>query len=253
MSLKTPILFGAAHGDIGDVGDTGDVGEIADLTTLDPDTFPEVLPIFPLGAPLLLPGTVVPLVASEERYQNLLDDALAADGYVGILQPVEGEAEAEVGLPGEGPALYYVGCLGRIGECREEEDGYVALVQGVIRFRVREELPGVRGYRRMAVDYGEFREDPETIEQELDFSELKEVVRQRIEWNGSPLDLAIMDDMVGTEIVTALAHALPFSSAERQALVETPNLQELQPLLLHLMTMGPGGMLGFDLPPLLPS
>ncbi|HEV7516192.1 MAG TPA: LON peptidase substrate-binding domain-containing protein [Thermoanaerobaculia bacterium] len=222
---------------------------------MDFETFPAVLPIFPLAAPLLLPGTVVPLVASDERYRNLLDDALAGDGYVGILQPVEEEwAASEVGLPGEGPALYFVGCLGIIGECRDEgEEGYVALVQGVIRFRVREELPGQRGYRRMVVDYGEFLDDPDAIEQELDFSELKEVVRQRIEWNGSGLDLAIMDDMVGTEIVTALAHALPFSSAERQALVETPNLQELQPLLLHLMTMGPGGMLGFDLPPMLPS
>jgi Lon protease-like protein len=192
-------------------------------------------------------------MASEERYRNLLDDALATDNYVGILQPIFGEP-AEVGVPGLGPALYAVGCLGRIGECREEGDGgYLALVEGVIRFRMRQEIEGRNGYRRMAVDYVEFLDDPETIEEELDFSELKEVVRQRVEANGSSLDLSIMDDMVGTEIVTALAHALPFSSAERQALVETPNLQELQPLLLHLMTMGPGGMLGFDLPPMLPS
>ena len=219
------------------------------------ETFPALLPIFPLAAPLLLPGTVVPLIASEERYRNLLDDALAADGYVGILQPVEEEwAAGEVGLPGEGAVIYLVGCMGRIGECREEgESGYVALVEGVIRFRVREELSGQRGYRRMTVDYGDFLDDPGAIEQELDFSELKEVVRQRIELNGSELDLEIMEDMVGTEIVTALAHALPFSSAERQALIETPSLQELQPLLLQLMTMGPGGRLGFDLPPLLPS
>jgi Lon protease-like protein len=219
------------------------------------ETFPGLLPIFPLAAPLLLPGTVVPLIASEERYRNLLDDALATDGYVGILQPVEEEWEAgEIGLPGQGPVLYLVGCLGRIGECRDEgESGYVALVEGVIRFRVREELSGQRGYRRMTVDYGDFLEDPEAIEQELDFSELKEVVRQRIEWNGSELDLEIMEDMVGTEIVTALAHALPFSAAERQALIEAPSLTGLQPLLLQLMTMGPGGKPGFDLPPLLTS
>jgi uncharacterized protein len=220
---------------------------------MDSATFPTVLPIFPLAAPLLLPGTVVPLMASEERYRNLLDDALAAGGYVGILQPVFGEA-AEVGLPGAGPALYEVGCLGRIGECREEGiGGYVALVEGVIRFRTRAEVPGRRGYRQMTVDYVEFQDDPEAIEQELDFSALKEVVRQRVEANGSELDLSIMDEMVGTEIVTALAHALPFSSAERQALVEIPSLRELQPMLLQLMTMGPGGRLGFDLPPLLPS
>ncbi|HZF12179.1 MAG TPA: LON peptidase substrate-binding domain-containing protein [Thermoanaerobaculia bacterium] len=220
---------------------------------MEPEIFPAVLPIFPLAAPLLLPGTVVPLLAADARYRNLLEDALSSDSYVGVLQPVFGEA-GEIGLPGEGPALYQVGCLGRIGECREEGDGgYVALVEGVIRFRTSGEVPGRNGYRRMAVDYGEFLEDPEAIEQELDFSVLKEVVRQRVEANGSPLDLSIMDEMVGTEIVTALAHALPFSSAERQALVEIPSLRELQPMLLQLMTMGPGGRLGFDLPPFLPS
>jgi len=220
---------------------------------MDSEIFPTVLPIFPLAAPLLLPGTVVPLLAGDERYRNLLDDALSSDSYVGVLQPIFGEV-GEIGLPGEGPALYQVGCLGRIGECREEGDGgYVALVEGVIRFRICAEVPGRNGYRRMTVDYGEFLEDPEAIEQELDFSALKEVVRQRVEANGSPLDLSIMDDMVGTEIVTALAHAFPFSSAERQALVEIPSLRELQPMLLQLMTMGPGGRLGFDLPPLLPS
>jgi hypothetical protein len=219
------------------------------------ENFPTVLPIFPLAAPLLLPGTVVPLLASAERYRNLLDDTLEGDGYVGVLQPIFGEA-AEVGLPGEGPALYHVGCLGRIGECREEGDGeYVALVEGVVRFRVSRELDvdARRGYRRMIVDYGEFLDDLEVVGEEMDFSELKEIVRLRVEANGSELDLSIMDDMVGTEIVTALAHALPFSSAERQALVETPSLYELQPLLLQLMALGSGGILGFDRLPTLPS
>ena len=59
--------------------------------------------------------------------------------------------------------------------------------------------------------------------------------------------------MVGTEIVTALAHAMPFSAAERQVLMETPDLRGLEAVLLELMATGPDGTLGFDLPPLRPS
>ena len=209
---------------------------------------PLVAPVFPLAEPLLLPGTVVPLEAGEPRYRELLEDAMARDGYVAVLQPVEGLA------PGEEPEVFSVGCLGRIGECEEEEPGkLVALVEGVIRFRVLGEVPGETAYRRVRVDYVEFLEDRAAIAGELEFAGLKDVVRHRIESTGSEIDLSIMEGMVGTELVTALAHAMPFSPAERQVLMETPSLRELEGVLLNLMATGPGGTLGFDMPPLLPS
>jgi uncharacterized protein len=206
---------------------------------------PEIVAIFPLAEPLLLPGTVVPLVAEEPPYLDLIADALAADDYVAVIQPMEEDS------PGE---LFTVGCLGRIGECEEEEPGrLVTLVEGVIRFRVVEEVESDAPYRRMRVDYSEFLGDPQAIEGELAFAELRDLVRRRIESTSTEVDLSIMDDMVGTEIVTALAHAMPFSPAERQVLMETPSLGELEEVLLQLMAMGPGGTIGFDLPPLLPS
>lgn len=215
---------------------------------MDPSELPAIVPIFPLAEPILLPGTVVPLQVSEPRDRVLIEDALEAGGYVGILQPRDEEPE------GEEPELFTVGCLGQIGECSEDGAEYLALVEGVIRFRVCEELPAERGYRRARVDYGEFLEDPTQVEgEQLEFPELKEVVRQRIEANRSDMDLSIMDDMVGTEIVTALAHALPFSAAEKQALVETPSLLGLPEVLLQLMAVGPGIRPGFDHRPARPS
>lgn len=209
---------------------------------------PFIAPVFPLAEPLLLPGTVVPLEAGEPRYRELLEHALARDGYVAVLQPVEWHE------PGDDPELFSVGCLGRIGECEEDETGkLVALVEGVIRFRVLYELPSETAYRRVRVDYAEFLEDRAALAGELEFASLKDVVRHRIESTGSEMDLSIMEGMVGTEIVTALAHAMPFSPAERQVLMETPSLRELEGVLLQLMATGPGGTLGFDMPPLWPS
>ena len=219
-----------------------------------PEELPTVLPLFPLDQPLLLPGTVVPFAAEEPGERNLVDDAVEGDHYVAIVQPLEeGTPVArsqEGGLP-----VYSVGCLGYIGEWHEtEEDRYLVLAGGVIRFRIVGEAPCDRGYRRVVVDYSEFLDDPELVETEteLDFPRLRDLVRQRIEANDSDIDLEIMDRMAGTEIVTAIAHAIPLAPAERQMLMETPSLRELEGILLQLMT-GPGGLPSFDFPISRPS
>lgn len=206
-----------------------------------PDEYPLTLPLFPLEQPLLLPGTVVPFISADEGQRNLVEDALEAGGYVAIVQPLDDAR------PGRAD-IYTVGCLGYIGECHEtEEDQYLALVGGVIRFRIVGEEPCDRGYRRVAVDYDDFLEDPDQVETELEFPVLRDLVRKRIEANQSDLDLSIMENMAGTEIVTAIAHAIPLSPAERQVLMETPSLRELETVLLQLM-QGPGGLPSFDFP-----
>jgi len=220
-----------------------------------PEELPTTLPLFPLDQPLLLPGTVVPFSAEEEGERNLVDDAMAAEGYVAIVQPIDDDSPAARALGRDGgPPVYAVGCLGHIGECHEtEEDRYIVLAGGVIRFRVVGEAPCDRGYRRVVVDYGEFLEDPDQIEGELlQFPILRDLVRQRVEANDSDMDLSIMENMAGTEIVTAIAHAIPLSPAERQVLMETPSLRELESVLLGLMT-GPAGLPSFDFPISRPS
>lgn len=207
---------------------------------------PPIVPVFPLDSPLLLPGTVVPFRASEPRYLSLVEDAMASDGFVGILQPIE---EGMAGVP----ALYTVGCLGRIGECQEDEPGeLLVLAAGLIRFRVLQELPGDRGYRLALVDYAEFLEDVDEVEEDLEFSTLREMVRQRIGTHRTEFDLSIMESMAGTEIITAIAHAIALSSAERQMLMETSHLRELEEVLLQLMT-GLGGVPSFDVYSSMPS
>jgi uncharacterized protein len=212
-----------------------------------PEELPTTLPLFPLDQPLLLPGTVVPFAATEPGERNLVDDAMETDRYVAIVQPLEDDSPAARSLEGR-PPVYQVGCLGYIGECHEtDEDRYLVLAGGVIRFRVIGEAPCDRGYRRVVVSYGEFLDDPEQLEAELEFPVLRDLVRQRIEANDSDMDLTIMENMAGTEIVTAVAHAIPLSPAERQVLMETPSLRELESVLLGLMT-GPAGLPSFDLP-----
>ncbi len=88
--------------------------------------------MFPLAGALLLPHGKLPLNIFEPRYKALVEDALAGQRLFGMIQP-DGAAGQ-----GDGPALYRVGCLGRLSSFSETGDGrYLIALTGLIRFRVR--------------------------------------------------------------------------------------------------------------------
>src|SRR5512135_1261304 len=123
---------------------------------------PEIIPVFPLTGSLLLPGNLLPLNIFEPRYRNMVADALDGDQLIGMVQPLTPRQDnwvASAQQP-ENPEIYAIGCLGRIEECEPQDDGrYLLVLRGVARFRVRQELPLKRGYRRVVADYSEFRRD----------------------------------------------------------------------------------------------
>lgn len=51
------------------------------------DQLPEILPIFPLTGVLLLPRGKLPLNVFEPRYLAMIEDALAGNRMIGIIQP----------------------------------------------------------------------------------------------------------------------------------------------------------------------
>ena len=61
------------------------------------------IPIFPLAGAILFPRAQLPLHIFEERYREMIRDALAGKAQVGMIQPSE---------PGDHPPLYRVGCIG---------------------------------------------------------------------------------------------------------------------------------------------
>ena len=81
------------------------------------DRLPGTLPIFPLGGALLLPGGRLPLNIFEPRYLAMIQDSLKGERTVGMVQPREGEETAAA------PAVYRLGCAGRIVSFDETEDG----------------------------------------------------------------------------------------------------------------------------------
>ncbi len=203
------------------------------MTDTEKRPFPSVVPILPLAYPLLLPATVVPFTAESDWQKALAEDVLAGDGYVAVIQT----QEPGPGLSAE-RAVFTVGCLGRMETGRTENPDEF-LVGGVVRFRVLERLDPVRGYPLARIDCTEFLDDCTAIEEGLPFTELRQIIRNRVEKLQPGFDIGVVERMAGTEIATAIAHSLPFSPVERQALMEAPHLREIEPILLQLMA-GPG-------------
>jgi len=204
----------------------------------DVDELPTVLPVFPLPAPLLLPGSAAGLYTADPGQITMIQETLEGDGWVGIVQPqTAGFSDDDEPVLCSDPdaPLFSVGCLGYLGEPGEDEDEHMAgVVGGVIRFRVVEELPPVRGYRRVRVDYREFEDDLIQLKSGLEFEGVKDLVRMWMT-SSSEDDLGFMERMDGTQLVSSVIQALPFCAAERQALMEAPSLEDIEDLLLTLV------------------
>ena len=66
---------------------------------------PQMIPVFPLDGALLLPGGDLPLQIFEPRYLNMIDDVMAGDRVIGMIQTRSGGDR-------ERPKLTEVGCAG---------------------------------------------------------------------------------------------------------------------------------------------
>ena len=108
---------------------------------------PANVPLFPLSGALLLPCGQMPLNIFEPRYLAMIDDALASDRIVSVIQP-RFDAGGDVEHC-ETPELCSVGTIGRITSLSETGDGrYIISLVGICRFRLIDELPQKRAYRQ---------------------------------------------------------------------------------------------------------
>ncbi len=217
---------------------------------------PDVLPIFPLTGVLLLPGMRLPLHVFEPRYRNMVEDALASGRHIGMVQPTLPRNDNAPGpdAPQDQPEVYAVGCAGFIEEYRRLEDGrYLLTLVGVSRFRIREELSPLRGYRRIVPDFGGYGVDEADSAAVLDTAELLAALKAYGDAYQVPFDVERLTDLSSSLLVNGMAMSLPFRPAEKQALLEAHSLADRQRLVLDLlkMGMGSGRFEGTRLPPTL--
>jgi Lon protease-like protein len=196
---------------------------------------PETIPIFPLTGTLLLPRGRLPLNIFEPRYLDMTADALAGDRLIGMVQPLEPEAEER----DDAPSVYPTGCAGRITAFEETEDGrYEILLTGLCRFDIVAEEPNLKRYRRARVRWDHFAGDldegaPGPIERESLVRSLHAYLTRR----ALDADWDAIGDLTDDELVTRLAMFCPFRPSEKQALLESRDQGERARNLATLMEM----------------
>jgi hypothetical protein len=229
------------------------------------DQLPGELPIFPLSGVLLLPGGRLPLNIFEPRYLHMVRAALRQDRMIGMVQPavddadqtarfgafeVEDDDEAaqlggEMGAGGgqrfdQGSApVYRTGCAGRIVSFSETDDGrYLVTLKGLIRFRIAEELPVEHGFRRVVPDFAPFArdlQDPGRVQ--FDRDRLLDALNYYFTQQGIEADWDAIREAPNERLVTSLAMVCPFSSAEKQALLEAGDPGERAETMTAILEM----------------
>ncbi len=204
------------------------------LSHLTLDQLPEEFPVFPLTGALLLPGGRLPLNIFEPRYLAMVEDALAAGRYFGMVQPDKRLARGDTG-----PGLYRVGCLGRISSFSETEDGrFLITLTGLIRYTIVEEIEPERGYRRVRAALGGFAADlVEQKPEHLPFERraLLDALRRYFANAGVEANWDAIAAMPDVALVVSLCMACPFDPEEKQALLEARDDTERAKALLALL------------------
>jgi Lon protease-like protein len=198
-----------------------------------PIEMPGVIAVFPLPGALLLPRGQMPLNIFEPRYLAMVDDALR-DGHrlIGMIQPDVAHAGST-----DKPSLYKIGCVGRITQLAESGDGrYLIELTGVARFRIEEELKVATPYRQCRVTYAPFADDfiARKGENAVDRTALLAALTDFLKANDLKADWEGIERAPNEALVNALSMMSPYSTAEKQALLEAPDLKTRAEVLVAI-------------------
>ena len=196
------------------------------------ESLPPVLPVLPLRNTVLFPSLVTPMVATTERAQRLIDDALAGDR---LLVAVAAK-DPEIDEPGHAD-LYDVGTVVRILRMIKTEEGTQRLwVQGLLRVKILE-YESSEPYMRARVEVLEEQEgrglEVEALQRNVStqFNQIAEGL--------SNIPEAVRALVMGLEDTSALcdvvAANLGLSVPDRQELLEMVRVRErLERVSAHL-------------------
>ena len=195
------------------------------------EKFPNKIPIFPLSSAIFFPKTILPLNIFEDRYIQLVNDAMKENRMFGMVQPKNRK--------GITPEVYKIGCLGKIVSFNETEDKrFIISLSGIIRFKIKNEIKKEKLYRSFEVDYSEFLNDlEEEKDQTINFDK-KDLFRkiklffQKINY---PINYNELIKLNLYQLVNTVSMISPFSVEEKQKLIETIKIEDKLKILSEVI------------------
>jgi Lon protease-like protein len=195
---------------------------------------PNVIPVFPLPGALLLPRSRLPLHLFEPRYLAMLEDALKTpERLIGMVQP----SATPDGREG-GNGLQAIGCVGRVTQFSETEDGrYMITLTGLSRYRIIEEIEGFTPYRRARVSWDGFERDlgPGDGDPDFDRDGFLKLLERFFVARELQTDWESLEDADDELLINSLSMILGFEPEDKQALLEAPSLSTRRETLVTLL------------------
>ncbi|MET0248360.1 MAG: LON peptidase substrate-binding domain-containing protein [Sphingobium sp.] len=186
--------------------------------------------IFPLPGVLLLPDMDMPLHIFEPRYRAMIEDAMARDRRIGMIQPRDNAPK---------PALFDMGCLGHITHIEALDDGrFNILLRGLARFRVVRELEVTTPFRQIEAEVEQAPSaglNDQDVLAAVERASLEIESRRFAEALGYVVDWTAVSTLDDASLVNGIAQIAPFDPAAKQTLLEADSLSERADLIVQLM------------------
>jgi len=185
------------------------------------EDLPNILPVFPLSNFIIFPKTTVPLNIFEPRYIQMIDQCMKSNRIIGMIQPKKtGKLTS--------PDLHEVGCAGKIISFNETDDGrYIVILNGICRFKIKEEIKNENLFRECNVKYEDYYNDLKNDVEEIKFSDLRLIFQNfkgLLKKQGFDIDWKEIEKQSLDQTINTLSMASPFSLEEKQILLESKNL-----------------------------
>lgn len=183
------------------------------------DELPASLSIFPLVGAVVMPGGFLPLHIFEQRYLDMIKDAMRGEQLIGMIQPKQDHANAP---------LHQIGTCARIVQYEESQDGrYNIVLNGLCRFEIERELQAISKYRMVVPRWSGFEGDYDKAD--VDDKDSLAYFRKLLKKYLDQLDVdskwkAVADAMPAEQLVSNSVCYLPIGPQDKQLLLETNNL-----------------------------
>jgi len=203
---------------------------------------PQHLPVLSMASIMLMPGGFVPLTLSEPRFIQMVDDAMRGNRLIGLVlvkssgqgaraaayDPLSFDADIlrKYQAANDNSLTWNVGCIGRITNYSETGDGQIMIsLQGVCRFHLGEELQSSRPYRYYSITpfIGDLADSDDNGP--IDRDSFMRVFQEYLAANHMQADWDMIAEVSNSALVNALSVIVPFSPAEKQALLEAPDIK----------------------------
>jgi ATP-dependent Lon protease len=195
---------------------------------------PEILPILPLRNTVLFPGVVIPITVGRDKSIHLIKDYNKGDKTIGVVAQRSDSTEEPTGED-----LYIVGTVAHIIKMLRMPDGNTTIIiQGKKRFKIDKYIQTEPYHKAMVSAFEEVRPPKSDKEFEAIVSNLKETSTQIVKISPnipSDASFAINNIDSPTFLVNFISSNMNATSADKQKMLEVPNLKERSLLVLEYL------------------